>query len=223
MRTTTRALAVAGLLAVAVSLAAPASAQEERRATLARVVDGDTLELRDGSRVRLIGIDTPETVHPDFGDECYGDEASRATERILRPGDRLRLVFDVERYDRYQRLLAYVYRAADDAFVNARLVKRGYASVETVPPNVAHADRFRRLAREAREAGRGLWSACPTDGDRPRSLSDTCLPDYVGTCVPPGPPDLDCADIGAPVRVVGDDPHRLDREGDGRACETERG
>jgi micrococcal nuclease len=210
----------AAFLAIAV-LAAPALAQEERRATLDRVVDGDTLEVRDGTRVRLIGIDTPETVHPDFGDECFGEEATRYTERLLRPGDELRLVFDVERYDQYQRLLAYVYRAVDDAFVNARLVKRGYAYTETVPPNVAHADRFRRLAGEAREAGRGLWSACPTDGDGPRSLADTCLPDYVGACVPPGPPDLDCPDIGVPVRVVGDDPHRLDADGDGRACKLE--
>jgi micrococcal nuclease len=160
-------------------------------------------------------------VHPDFGDECFGEEATRYTERLLRPGDELRLVFDVERYDQYQRLLAYVYRAVDDAFVNARLVERGYADTETVPPNVRHAGRFRRLAREAREAGRGLWSACPNDGTGPRSLADTCLPDYVGACVPPGPPDLDCADIGEPVRVVGDDPHRLDAEGDGRACELE--
>ena len=104
---------------------------------------------RDGTRVRLIGIDTPETVHPDFGDECYGEEASRFTERLVRPGDALRLVFDVERFDRYGRLLAYVYRAADDLFVNARIVARGYAYVETVPPNVAS-----RRAVPAAGAGR---------------------------------------------------------------------
>jgi micrococcal nuclease len=194
-------------------------APPERRATLGRVVDGDTLELRDGTRVRLIGIDTPETVHPDFGDECYGDEASRFTERLLRPGDALRLVFDVERFDRYGRLLAYVHRAADDLFVNARIVARGYAYVETVPPNVAHAERFRRLARAARERDLGLWSRCPNDGSGPKARTSRCLSGYRGTCVPPPPPDLDCDDIGRPVRIVGDDPHSLDADGDGRACE----
>jgi micrococcal nuclease len=196
-----------------------AAMQPERSARLRRVVDGDTLELRDGARVRLIGIDTPETVHPDFGDECYGAQASRFTERLLRPGDALRLVFDVERFDRYGRLLAYVYRAADDVFVNARIVSRGYAYVETIPPNVAHAERFRRLARKARERELGLWSACPNDGTGPTSESNRCLPDYRGACVPPPPPDLDCDDLGRPVRIVGDDPHSLDADGDGRACE----
>src|SRR5262245_53718953 len=210
------------VLVVICGLTLPASAQQERRAVLERVVDGDTLELRDGTRVRLIGIDTPETVHPDFGDECFGEEASRYAERLLRPGDDLRLVFDVDRFDQYGRLLAYVYRGADDLFVNARLVKQGYAYVETVPPNVQHADRFRRLAREARDAGRGLWSACPNAGTSPLPATGACPPDYVGACAPAPPPHLDCADIGVPVRVVGDDPHRLDRDGDGRACELER-
>ena len=213
------------VVVVVVALAAPGiagAAPPERRATLGRVVDGDTLELRDGTRVRLIGIDTPETVHPDFGDECYGREASRYTERLLHSGDGLRLVFDVDRYDQYGRLLAYVYRAADDLFVNARIVARGFAYVATVPPNVAHAERFRRLARAAREGELGLWSVCPNDGSGPTSDSDQCLPDYRGACVPPPPPDLDCGDIGRPVRVVGDDPHSLDADGDGRACEPAR-
>jgi micrococcal nuclease len=133
----------------------------ERRATLARVVDGDTLKLTDGTRVRLIGIDTPEVAHPGSpGDECFGPQATRETERLLHPGDRLRLVLDADHYDQYGRLLAYVYRAADDLFVNARLLDRGYAYLLTVSPNVAHVRQFRLLARGARLAGRGLWSAC---------------------------------------------------------------
>ena len=213
---------VAALLAaLLVSGVAAGAAPQERTARLGRVVDGDTLELRDGTRVRLIGIDTPETVHPDFGDECYGERATRFTERLLHPGDALRLVFDVERLDRYGRTLAYVHRGADDLFVNARLVARGYAYVETVPPNVAHAEQFRRLARAAHERELGLWSACPNDGSGPISDSDRCLPDYRGACVPPPPPDLDCDDIGRPVRVVGEDPHSLDADGDGHACELE--
>jgi len=213
---------VATLVVTSGSLAAVAGTGRERTATLARVVDGDTLQLTDDTRVRLIGIDTPETVHPDFGDECYGAEATRLAERLLRPGDELRLVLDVDTFDQYGRLLAYVYRAVDGLFVNARLVKRGFAYVETVPPNVSHAEQFRRLARQAREHDRGLWSACPNDGSGPKAPVDTCLSDYVGACVPPPPPDVDCDDIGRGVRVVGDDPHRLDRDGDGRACEPTR-
>ena len=73
----------------------------------------------------------------------------------------MRLVRDAEARDRYGRLLAYVYRVRDERFVNAALVRRGYAVPLTIPPNVAHAGQFRRLAAAARRAGRGLWSSCP--------------------------------------------------------------
>lgn len=189
-------------------------------ATLARVVDGDTLELDNGERVRLIGINTPETEHPDFGDECYGHQATRFTEGLLPDGEELRLVFDVERRDQYDRLLAYVYRQRDGLFVNAEVIGSGYAYVETVPPNVEHADEFRALAREARQDERGLWSRCPTSGGQPRNAHGGCLDDYEGACVPPVPPDLDCDDIDGPVTVVGDDPHNLDGNHDGAACES---
>lgn len=195
-----------------------AFARSERTVTLGRVVDGDTLELRDGTRVRLIGINTPELAHPQGGDECYGKQATAFAEKLLRPGARLRLVLDVETHDRYKRLLAYVYRASDGLFVNAELARRGYAFVETVPPNVEHADLFLRLTRQAREHERGLWSSCPTEHGKPKSLVDTCLPQYRGACVPPPPPDLDCKDLPGPVTVKGDDPHRLDSDGDGVAC-----
>jgi micrococcal nuclease len=72
----------------------------------------------------------------------------------------VRLVFDVEHRDRYGRLLAYVHRVGDGLFVNASLVREGYAGALTIPPNVRYADRFRRLQREARDARRGLWNAC---------------------------------------------------------------
>jgi micrococcal nuclease len=75
-------------------------------------------------------------------------------------GERVRVVRDAEAHDRYGRLLAYVYRARDELFVNAALVRGGYAQPLTIPPNVAHAAEFRRLAAAARRAGRGLWSAC---------------------------------------------------------------
>jgi len=223
--------AVAGLVVVAL-VGAPAlgdggvrGGDRSRISVLERVIDGDTIALRSGEHVRLIGINTPETKYSEFGAECFGARASRFAERLLHEGERVRLVFDVERRDRYDRLLAYVYRERDGLFVNARIVEQGYAYVETVPPNVVHVDLFRRLAREAREHDRGLWSPCPTEGGQPRSLVGTCLSDYQGACVPPPPPDLDCADLdlgdlNGPITVVGDDPHRLDGNHDGMACEA---
>jgi micrococcal nuclease len=129
--------------------------------TVERVVDGDTIVVDGGERVRFTGIDTPETVDPRRPVQCFGREASAHVNELLPEGTRVALVADVERTDRYGRTLAYVYRATDGLFVNAALVRSGYAQAYTVPPNVAHADEFVRLQREAREAGRGLWSACP--------------------------------------------------------------
>lgn len=125
-----------------------------------RIVDGDTLVVDGGTRVRLIGIDTPETVDPRRPVECFGQEASGHLTELVPPGTAVRLVYDVERLDRYERTLAYLYRSADGLFVNAAMVRDGYASSYTVPPNVAHADEFVALQREAREAGRGLWGEC---------------------------------------------------------------
>lgn len=135
----------------------------DRAGEVVRVVDGDTIHvlLGDGTKekVRYIGIDTPESVKPDTPVECFAREASARNAELVE-GERVELRTDVEERDRYGRLLAYVYRARDDLFVNAALVRDGYATQLTIPPNVAYADEFRRLAREAREAGRGLWSAC---------------------------------------------------------------
>jgi micrococcal nuclease len=123
-----------------------------------RVVDGDTIVVGD-ERVRLIGVDTPESVKPGTPVECFALEASAFLKRLI-AGRRVRLELDVERRDRYGRLLAYVYRRSDGLFVNAELVRRGYASVATFPPNVRHVAEFVRLQRSARSAGRGLWSRC---------------------------------------------------------------
>jgi len=122
-----------------------------------RVIDGDTIRVRLGDRVetvRYIGVDTPETVHPTRGIEPYGLAAS-AFNLALVEGQPVRLKYDVEDRDHYGRLLAYVY--TDSLFVNAELIRQGYAQVMTVPPNVRHAGNFLRLQREAREADRGLW------------------------------------------------------------------
>jgi micrococcal nuclease len=131
-------------------------------AAVVRVVDGDTIAVRLGGRderVRYIGVDTPESVKPDTPVQCFAHAAADENARLV-AGERVRLVRDVEARDRFGRLLAYVYRVRDGRFVNAELVRRGYARTLTIPPNVRFADRFAGLARAARVAGRGLWSAC---------------------------------------------------------------
>ncbi len=147
--------------------------------TVERLVDGDTLVVAGGHPVRLIGIDTPETKDPRLGVECYGPEASAALEALLPPGIGVRLVGDVEPADVYQRTLAYAYRLPDGLFVNAEMVRQGYAHTLTIPPNVAHSDELVALAAEARDQGRGLWAACGEDGLAPapgRKTSSTPRP-----------------------------------------------
>lgn len=136
----------------------PASAH----AWVSRVVDGDTIEVRlDGGTedVRYIGVDTPETVKPGAPVECFGPEASRFNHRLVE-GQRVRLVFGVERRDAYGRLLSYVYLGR--RFVNAELVRRGFGRTLTIAPNDRFAERFKRLEIAAGRAGRGLWGACET-------------------------------------------------------------
>jgi len=125
-----------------------------------KVVDGDTIDVSGGERVRLIGIDTPETKDPNRPVGCFGAEASKFTATVIPPGTRVRLVGDAEPRDKYGRLLAYVYRRADGLFVNAELLRRGFAQLLTIPPNVAHTDEFTAIAKQARAASQGLWGAC---------------------------------------------------------------
>jgi len=135
----------------------------EANATVTRVIDGDTIVVRvDGvdERVRLIGIDTPESVDPRRPVMCFGKEAGAHMESLVPPGTPVRLERDVEGRDRYDRLLAYVHRASDGLFVNLAMVADGFADQYTFPPNVAHTDDFRIAVAEARAEGRGLWSAC---------------------------------------------------------------
>lgn len=132
-------------------------------ARVTRVVDGDTIRVAiagSEERVRLIGIDTPETQGAGGLRECFGAEASRRLAELVPPGTDVRLVRDVEARDRYDRLLAYVYRSSDRLFVNLAMAREGYATTLTYPPNVAHADELVAAVRTAREAGRGLWGRC---------------------------------------------------------------
>jgi micrococcal nuclease len=203
----------------------PAEAPRPRRPVTARgdadrvvrVVDGDTVVLAALGRVRLIGVDTPE-VHG--GVECFGREASRVTAGLLPRGAAVRVTFDVERHDRYRRVLAYV--RSDGRFVNAELVRRGVATPLTIPPNVRHAALFRRLARQARERERGLWapSACAEPGVRP-------APEPAPRAAPAG--DRDCSDFATQAEAQAyfrrrggpqADPDRLDGDHDGQACDS---
>jgi micrococcal nuclease len=132
-------------------------------ATVVRVVDGDTLVVRVGGAeesVRLIGIDTPETVAPGRPVECYGAEASDHLKALTPAGTDVRLERDVEARDVYDRLLAYVYRAGDGLFVNRAQVEGGYAEAKDYPPNSAHRAELQQVQATARAGGTGLWGAC---------------------------------------------------------------
>jgi micrococcal nuclease len=144
------------------------SSYDYTNALVTRVVDGDTLVLENNERVRLTGIDTPEMHESNklnrdaqrSGQDVatikqLGRRAYEFTKKLVE-GKRVRLEFDVERHDKYKRILAYVY-LTDGTFVNAEIVKQGYASLMTYPPNVRYADLFLKLYREARENQRGLW------------------------------------------------------------------
>jgi micrococcal nuclease len=227
------AAAIAAIVVVALSMSAGAASSEV--VTVASVYDGDTLTLRDGRRVRLLQIDTPEL----GSGECYSRAARTALLALAPPGRKVVLEADpaLDRVDRYGRILRYVKR--NGVNMNLELTRRGAAA-----PYFYRGERGRysgwlmQAARSAKSTKRGLWRACPstvldpfravsTGQSGPPSWtpppSGKCDPNYAGGCVPPYPPDLDCADIHAMgiayVRVVGSDPHRLDGDGDGLGCE----
>ncbi|MFH0754320.1 MAG: thermonuclease family protein [Candidatus Omnitrophota bacterium] len=139
------------------------------------VYDGDTVKLANGEKVRLLGIDTPESSE---NKKLIRDvqRSGKSVQEILQMGHlsagytrsflagrRVRLEFDIERRDKYGRLLAYVYRVSDGLFINAEIIKNGFAYPMTIPPNVRYADIFKKLFRQAREGRRGLWSRFTPD------------------------------------------------------------
>ncbi len=140
----------------------PPTGPIEANATVEYVVDGDTVDLViDGreERVRLIGIDTPET-NPQHEIECYGPEATAFTEFLIPIGTPVRIERDVVNRDDYGRILGYVYRADDGVFVNYELVRQGYATPLSIEPNTIFADVFVEAATAAEADDAGLWSAC---------------------------------------------------------------
>ena len=199
-----------------------------------RVVDGDTIDISPSvegrSRVRLIGMDTPEVY---FGTQPYGSEASAFAKREL-DGEQVGLELDVQKIDPYGRVLAYVY-LPDGMMFNETLLREGYAQVATFPPNVKYQDRFLEAQREARAANRGLWGLSAGElckqTDRGNGIGGGCSgseSQSVGGSASAGSgadSNLDCAsfaDQEEAQRVLKQDPsdpNYLDGDGDGVACE----
>jgi micrococcal nuclease len=214
---------------------APGTSRAKKRTArlvaVAEVIDGDTIALADGRRVRLVQIDAPEV----RGGECFSVEATRALERLVPRGSRVRLEADprLDREDRYGRLLRYVFEQRTN--VNVALVRRGAASVWLYEGDRGrYASTLLAAARQARSDRRGLWGSCPGTRLDPYAAVETsraqaaptyavgggaCDPSYRGACIPSPPPDLDCTQVDGPVAVVGSDPHRFDGNGDGVGCE----
>jgi micrococcal nuclease len=220
----------------------PEQSSFEATTTVTRVVDGDTLDISPAlegmTRVRLIGVDTPETSDPDCGKQPYADEAKTfTTSRLQR--QQVGLEFDVEKTDRYGRLLAYVYPSGEEMF-NETLLREGYAQVATFPPNVKYVDRFLAAQQGARSIGAGLWGLSPealaaqTDrgngiGGRGCLRKEAAQPKAQPKQAPAAPAggDVDCSDFSsweeAQSYLLPGDPHRLDRDGDGSACDNLKG
>jgi endonuclease YncB( thermonuclease family) len=184
------------------------------RAQVDYVIDGDTIEvLLNGRayRVRYIGVDTPER------DEPFYDEATEANRKLV-AGQEVILVKDVSDVDQYGRLLRYIY-LTDGTFVNAELIRQGYARLVTYPPDVAYQDQFRQWQTQARETQSGLWA-----------LSEMANPAAPTGCFTCERNSLNCSDFNTQsdaqacydycLTQTGTDIHRLDGGGDGIVCES---
>ena len=217
----------AALGALAALLAVPvASSRPQTSYAVERVIDGDTIVLTTGTHVRLVQIDSPEL----SSGECYAGASRSTLARLLPAGTRVRLELDprLDRVDRYGRTLAYVRRGAEN--INLMLVARGAASVWFYDGDRGrYAAKLMSAARAAKSAKRGLWRACPgtrldpsrgVDTGAARTSSSRCDSSYPDDCIPPPPPDLDCADIRHKLRVRLPDPHHFDGDRDGWGCES---
>lgn len=135
----------------------------ESNATVERVVDGDTIVADIGGtreRVRLLGIDTPESVAEDRPDQCYGAESSEYLKALLPPGTPITIIRDVEARDRFDRLLGYIVRTDDQLFINLDLIEKGFAGPFSLKPNTFYTELFATAAARAEADGVGLWGVC---------------------------------------------------------------
>jgi len=145
------------------SATVPDQAELEANATMERVVDGDTIIIDlngERERVRLLGIDTPESVAENRPDQCYGAESAAYLEALLPEGTAITVIRDVEARDQYDRLLAYIVRTSDQLFVNLDLLQQGYAGTLIYEPNSHYRDLFEDAEDAAANAGVGLWGVC---------------------------------------------------------------
>lgn len=217
-------------------------------AVVTSITDGDTLHVRavragrvlrtiDDFTVRLLEIDTPETVDPSQAPDCYGAAATRALARLAPVGSTVWVLPDQDLLDPYGRTLLYLWsvRGGRARFVNLEMVRGGWAKAVLYEPNDRYIDAMRAAEHRARALDRGLWEACPFFGAplagphptrQPRPFAPprpgrSCDSSYPGVCIPPYPPDLDCGDVPETgFRVRGDDPHGFDADGDGIACDS---
>ncbi len=132
--------------------------------TIVDVIDGDTIVVAFGPEavetVRLLGVDTPETVDPSRPQQCFGAEASGYLRSLLPAGTHIRLERDVEARDHFGRLLGYVFRSSDQLFVNQELLRNGYADVSIYEPNSTYAPTLEAAVTSARTRNVGLWDVC---------------------------------------------------------------
>ncbi len=222
------------LLAIGVSISGGYSASAAT--TISRVYDGDTITLSTGEKVRFLQIDTPELSPA----ECYGQEARSALVSLLNTSGQLSLKTDpkLDKVDRYGRLLRYVFIGKTN--INLKLVEIGAAAPYFYKGDKGqYSAQILKAAQTAKSKSLGLWKSCPgtqlTPNDAVTTLSTAvtstasasstgvkCDPNYAG-CIPVFPPDVDCTDIKrlglAPVKVIGKDVHKLDRDGDGIGCD----
>jgi micrococcal nuclease len=181
MKSTARHTAVAALVGSLLGLVSACSTSDslieptavqpaQTFPVVTRVIDGDTLVVEGVGTVRLIGVDTPETVDPRRPVQYFGREASDFTKQLA-TGKPVRLEFDRDRTDRYGRTLAYVYLQPEDLLLNAEIIRQGYGFAYTVFP-FQMMDLFRALEREARASGRGLWATQSSAGrgERPSEI-----------------------------------------------------
>ena len=161
----TRILFLTLMLGACGSSSEPDTTEAQRaHPTLSEVIDGDTVIVRfpNGREeaVRLLGIDTPETVDPTRPVQCFGREAAEHLGTLVPPGTPLTLERDLEARDRFGRLLAYIYRSSDGLFINAEMLRLGFADLSIFEPNTAHQPAFVAAVTTARTSSVGLWDAC---------------------------------------------------------------
>ena len=159
----TRTISTAALFVAACQPSISESPLETPVAVIDRVIDGDTVDLRINDRVervRLIGVDAPESVSPSVPEQCFGHEASTALRQLLPVGSEVTMTRDLEARDRYDRLLLYLHRTDDGLFVNRWLIESGLADAVSYEPNTSYRLDFEAARNDARTDAVGLWGRC---------------------------------------------------------------